>query len=230
MGLTRVMCAGVALILASLIGGEASSAAKEPVFPAVGTPYANARLSLLKQGLKVAPDRAYRPNPIFREADCRPDDRPAPSTSYACRALFTHKRPDGWRDYVVVWIDANNRIAHADFAVHMDGLMSIPPPEAADVPKVGPAYMLARRQLRDLGYHPARMKDELAGTTCANLKCKRVLHLPEAECAADVPICNAYWTSPTGRFLKIMTVGEIRGGRVNYEEWISGKEFRRSAR
>jgi len=223
LGLTRVVCAGVALILTGLIASKASSTAKEPVFPAVGTPYANARLSLLKQGLKVAPDRVHRANPLFREADCRPNDRPAPSASYACRALFTHRRSDGWRDYVVVWIDTDNRVAHADFAFHMDGLMSIPPPEAADVPKVGPAYLLARRQLRGLGYRPIRVKT-LPGVTCADLKCDHILHLPETECAVDIPVCNAYWKSPGGRFLRVMTLGEFNA-RVYYASWIGKSEL-----
>jgi hypothetical protein len=42
----------------------------------------------------------------------------------------------------------------------------------------------------------------------------------------DIPVCNAFWRSPNGRVLKVMTVGEIRAGVVRYVTWASPQEQR----
>src|ERR1700685_3747488 len=73
-------------------------------FPAKGTPYAEARASLLKHGLVTAHDRdaQWRPDRKFRELNCftaYPNVKK--QRSVMCRALFLETDKEGWRIYVV---------------------------------------------------------------------------------------------------------------------------------
>lgn len=193
----------------------------EPRLPKPGVTFLDAKRDLLGQGLTIAPDPRFRAKPREREPGLYCDDgRPA-----WCEALFLYKRPDGWGDYVVVSVNpVDGRIVEARFAQFADHLLTIPPPEPRDAPKLKGTYFSARKRLRTLGYAPMRTASGEPASVCADTKCKTLVKLPEAQCAMDVPICNTFWLSPNGRVLKVMTVGEIRAGDVYYVTWSSRRE------
>jgi len=200
-----------ALMLAGFTATVAS--AKEPEFPSEGTPYAQAKASLLRQGLKLAPEKPAHPDPHNRELDCDPPG------STDCQALFLYREKDGWRFYVLVPVDARDRkVGRVRFAWPGDEHDPIPPPEPPGVPKLHGSYDAARKTLRNLGYMPIRAVGEPAHT-CANTECKGTLVIREGTCFMDVPDCSMFWRAPDGRVLEVMTAGEIRGGDVYYVTW-----------
>lgn len=180
-----------------------------------------ARKQLLRQGLTIAPDRSERPDIRYPELDCRGGFVPG-----GCRALFIHRRSDGWGEYVVVLVKGDApAVVNVDFAHTADGLLAIPPPPPADAPRISGPYLRAREQLKHLGFRPI-MPAGRPGTTCKDLACGRLLVLPEAQCAGDVPLCKAFWRAPDGRVLKVTTVGEIRAGKVDSVSWVKRDEWR----
>ncbi|WP_443747572.1 hypothetical protein [Asticcacaulis solisilvae] len=203
------------LISAGVLCGIVATAvfAKEPDFPPNGTPYAQAKASLLRQGLKLAPDKPVHPDPHNRELDCDPPG------STDCQALFLHKEEDGWRFYVLVPVDVRSgKVNDIHFAWRGEGHEAIPPPEPPDVPKLRGSYGAARQKLRKLGYMPIRAVGS-PGRTCANEECNRTLVIREGICASDIAVCEMFWRAPDGRILEVMTSGEIRGGDIDYVTW-----------
>lgn len=209
------MLVGVAA-LAACVSATAKSAVPTPSFPPNGASYAEARRLLLSEGLRMAPDRPLRPDRRHRELDC--DNRFA--VEGACRALFLFRRNDGWRDYVVLLVNRSDlRVIHTDFARHMDGLPSIPPPRPADVPKLTGTYSMARAKLGALGYRLIEVRDGPWGGFCRDSACKSIVRYPELQCAADEPLCIGCWRSPKGRVLRIETIGETLENRIYYADW-----------
>jgi len=208
---------GSELLLGS--GAIAVSAPSVPQLPSATMTYAQARALLVQQGLTVAPDKPVQADARFHELDC--DEKLT-----NCEALFVWKRRDGWGRYVVIFVDRNNRsIVDARFARPMDGHPNIPPPEPADVPTLKGSYFGTRYKLRTLGYKPINAVWGPA-SVCADIACKALVELPEASCATDVPICNTFWQSPSGRVLRVMTMGEIRAGDIYFVTWSSPQEQR----
>ena len=217
---TTTVLAAISLSLSARAGAPEQN----PRLPDPGTPYAQAKELLLSQGLKVAPDQAKRPDRRYPELDC------SGTAGSACRALFISTTHDGWGQYIVVLVNGSDaKVVSADFARPVDGLLSIPPAEPPDVPEIAGPYLQARHTLRHLGYKPLKMGGDPA-RVCADRVCRTFLILPEAQCAMDVPICITFWEARNGKVLKVMTIGEIRAGRVYYADWSTRAEWRESSR
>lgn len=204
-------------VLALMLTGVAGWANEQDLqFPKPGTPYPDARTLLLRQGAKPAPSIVTSHDHAFPELDC---DR-----RHGCRAVFYIKAANGWQEPVVVYVDQKTRtVIDADYARPVDGVPSISPPFPANVPKVRGSYMRARTTLKAMGYKPSRNGMGPA-PHCPDNACKKLEYLPEAQCAADAPLCIAYWTAPNGRVLKIHTEGEI-DLHIAYMEWVPKKEL-----
>jgi hypothetical protein len=203
-----------------VLAGRPAHANAQPRLPAVGQPFSEAELDLLGQGLTLAQDTRRIPD------SAKPGLRYDRGPPLSCYALFLYRRPDGWGDYIVVSVDPiDKRVTEARFAQFADRLVSIPPPEPPDVPKLKGTYFAARARLRAIGYVPMRTVGEPA-RVCTDKKCKNLVELPEAQCAMDIPICNTFWRSPKGRVLKVMTIGEIKAGDVYYVIWSTRREQR----
>jgi len=204
--------------------GSAAASLSGPNFPTPNTPYASARQMLFRQHMRVAPDKIGRPDKQFPELDCSKRREWEDS----CRALFIWSTPDGWGNYVVVWVRRDDKlVSEAHFPFPVEGpFRAIPPRLPSDVPRLPAAYLRARVELRRLGFTPAGINDP--GATCLDRRCKHEMKLRETICAVDAPYCNAYWIAPDGRALKVMTTGEFNGGRVYYETWITDKELKRA--
>lgn len=214
--------------------------AKTAQFPAKGTPYLEARASLLRQGLVIAsdprphpnarqraalhklgifaPEQAPFPDKRFREITCRKQR----DESVDCTSLFLENYTHGWRNYVVVRIDPkNSTVIEINYPSTVEGLPSIPPPLASDVPPLTGAYLDARKTLRILGFQPVRNHNAgLAGSACFDEHCDRYAVLPETDCSGTgLGFCTAFWISPNKRVLRVTTVGE--------DHWISYHHWRR---
>jgi hypothetical protein len=212
---------GVALFSLGVLVGAAMARERAafhgPQFPPVGTPYALARATLLKQGLRIAPDKPKHPDRRFPEIDCGY----WPSEPARCRALFLWRNPGRWRQYVVVEVDTKSgRITRADFPYGAEGLTAIPPRETADMPKIEGTYLVVRRWLKRHGYHPLPVNG-LPGSDCLDKDCKRMITFPEAMCSQGVRVCRTYWRAPNGHVLLVMTQGEGDGGVVYFKSWAS---------
>lgn len=224
--------------------------AKDAVFPKAGTPYADARADLLRQGLKIAPDeRTYEspearaalkkkgiiapepipsPAPQFHEIDCWKLDDPR-DPGVHCRALFLETDERGWKTYVIVPIDPESLAAgdiHYPFTV--DGLPSIPGPFAKDVPAIRDlTYFAARKVLKSLGFRPARNENAIPGfdNICADAHCRRYTKLAETDCSGTgAAFCTAYWIAKDNRVLKVTTIWEYP--KVYFAEWSSWKALK----
>jgi hypothetical protein len=211
---------GLAAVLFGAAGGDACADGTVR-FPALGTPYAAARVLLLKQGLEIAPDPFPQSHDRqFHELDCDWDD------GKHCRALFLLRRANGWRDYVVVEIDARSRaVTRADYPFDAEALASIPPPLAGDVPQLKGSYLRARRQLARLGFKPAHRRRAPA-EMCVDEDCKRMVLVPEAQCSGTgLSYCDAYWISRNGRVLCVTTIGEDDPA-IFFVAWTTKEELR----
>jgi hypothetical protein len=211
----------VALILASLSIVGASPDQPSLQFPTKGISYVQARAMLFKQGLRIAPDRPSKPDQTFGELDC-----PTSFFRHACRALFLEKKPDGWRNYVVVYVNQSDKtVISANYPTTVEGMLSIPPPLSANVPQIKGSYLVARERLRELGFRPARRIGEHS-RICVDIGCRHQIVLPEAECSGTgASFCNAYWIAKNGRVLDVVTVGEVHPG-VYFVRWTTPKELR----
>ncbi|MBI5634931.1 MAG: hypothetical protein HZA15_15795 [Nitrospirae bacterium] len=219
---------------------------KDPVFPTPGTLYAEARASLLKQGLTIVFEKrtydspkqraeerqkgiiSHEPmpssDPKYHEIDCWKFDK-----EEDCRALFLETDERGWKHYIIVMIDPKtNHVADVHYPATADALPSIPPPLAADIPQIKGNYFRARRILREKGFRPIQKRsDRWSGSVCRTLSCKRYIKLPEADCSGTgANFCTAYWISPEKRVLKVTTIGEYP--EVYFAEWSSWKELEQS--
>jgi hypothetical protein len=214
-------------------------------FPAKGTPYADARASLLKQGLVITRERrsysstkqrvALRKRGIATPEILPPLDRRFPEIdcwktyiSVNCRALFLETDKRGWRGYVVVDINPKDKtVTDIRYPYDVEGLPSIPGPLAHDVPQLKGSYLKARNTLRALEFLPARNHDSAeVSRVCSDKRCDRVIALPEAQCAGTgMAPCLAYWISPNNRVLRINTMGEHP--QVYFVEWSTWKDLRR---
>ena len=254
---TRRNWAGAAMksflsILALLALTLTGAAAKETDFPKAGTPYAEARANLLRQGLKIAPDqRTYdspeeraalkkkgiigaepvpSADPKFTEIDCwKLDDLRDPGVK--CRALFLETNDRGWKVYVIVPIEPKTlAVGDVGYPSTADGLPSIPPPLAKDLPQIKGSYFSARTMLKRLGFRPARNHNiAWAGRVCSDRKCEHVRILPEAGCSGTgASFCTAYWISKDNRVLKVTTIWEYP--EVYYAEWSNGKNLKNDFR
>lgn len=227
---------------------QASAAAQTADFPSPGTPYAEVRAALLKQGLQIAPvKRRYdsdeerealkgkgiiapqpvpSPAPQFGEIDCwKLDWERDPGVK--CRALFLETVKDGWKQYVVVSIDPKTlMVGDIGYSTTTDGLPSIPPTLAKDVPQIRGPYFASRQMLKAQGFHPARNhKSWWRGTVCTDPDCKRYTTLPEAGCSGTgAAFCIAYWIAKDGRVLKVTTIWEYP--QVYFAAWSSRKELK----
>jgi hypothetical protein len=210
----RIWFAGVVLL-------AISARAEDIHFPAPGAPYAAARATLLKQGLVIAPRRIGHRDHTFHELECDPTwmwhDQ--------CRAIFQFRQADGWLRYARVFVaTSDKRVTDAGYPAPIEGLWSVPPPIAADMPSIRGSYLAARKTLRAWGYKPATSGFGPAAY-CLDTLCKKLGDLPEAECATDAPLCNAYWKGPQGRILKIETIGESNL-QIRFMSWADANELR----
>jgi len=205
-----------------------SEKAAQPALPAPGTPYAEARRALIAQGLTPDTARTEAPHPDYPELDCPPEG------SGGCRGLFLRREADGWRRYfVVLTAGAPPVVQEARSPYTAEGLLSIPPPLAPDIPKLPQDYFAARRQLLQLGFKPTR-----AATPPLSV-CARALESGQSiDCAPDLPlpevmscsgtgagVCEAYWLAPDHRVLRILTIGEPSPGDLHHLEWASAEQI-----
>jgi len=196
-----------AIIGLALCGASAASAApmRDPSFPPDGTPYAEARRALLRQGLRLSHRRPAHPNAAYRELDC---------DGSACRALFIFKNSEGWRLFVLADVDAATlRTTHVGFPRRGEDYQAIPPPEPRDVPHLPRDYRKARPALKRLGYRPVRVNDEGS----------HPWRYPELHCFMDIAECDAWWSAPDGRLLKILAVGE-QTHTIYFKTWATRAE------
>ena len=195
----------------------AAAVGSDPRFPSEGTPYVQARKLLLEQGFHPVRDPrefvAQKPDRHLPEINCG-------SKYPTCQALFLYRESDGWQHYAVVLVKRETlQVAAAHFAAPADGLRSIP-----DIPKLRGYYFSARKQLWAIGFKRLPMK--WPSKTCANVKgaCGHLVRMPEATCTSDTAICISFWRSPTGRILKVQTVGDALGGEIYYVSWSTLRE------
>lgn len=240
----KIITSVLALAYALSVSALGKTSHHPPQFPAKGTPYAEARASLLKQGLVItheprpqssAKERAaLQKRGITTPEIMPPLDRRFPEIdcwqayiSVTCRALFLETDKRGWRSYVVVDINPKGKtVANIRYPYDVEGLPSIPGPLAHDVPQLKGPYLKARNRLRALGFLPARnhWPAEVA-RVCSDRRCNRQVALPEAQCAGTgMAPCFAYWISPTNRVLRVNTMGEHP--RVYFVEWSTWKSLR----
>lgn len=210
-------CAAVALVAMPSL---AAAHLETLNFPSAGATYAEARASLLKQGVQPVREKATHHDRRFQELDCSRDTKERP-----CRAVFLHTQRDGWKVYVVVYThnDSDKTVIDADYPRPVEGLLSIAPPIPPDMPAVRGSYAEARIKLRELGFKPARRSGEPQGI-CLDRPCNRRIKVSEAQCAMDVPVCIAYWIAPDQRILAISAVGEINP-RIEYMRWSTRKDL-----
>ena len=200
----------------------ASPPSAEPRFPSIGMPYEQAKELLLKQGFRVARD----PRPLVPQLpDHRHSEINCGGQRPTCEALFLYRWPNGWQEYAVVLVKPDTlQIVVAEWRSPADGLKSIPPPGAPDVPKLKGYYFSARKHLRALGFAPLKMR--WPSKTCASSKlpCKRLVVMLEANCTSDTAECVSFWRASGGRVLKVQTVGEVFGGRIYFVNWSTQRE------
>jgi hypothetical protein len=209
----------VAVLLASVMAAQA----RDPQFPAKGTPYPEAKDLLLKQGLFIGPEEVRHPNARFREIDCWDEGR-----QRTCRAAYVQKQPDGAGWYVVVYVDpVSLRVEDARFA-DVSELLAIPPPPAPDIPRLKGEYRAARDRLRALGFMPIPTAGK-PGEVCKDRNCRQYVTFPETACSGTgINFCVGFWLAPDKRVLKVTTAGELPF--VYHPEWSSRKEQRRDTR
>jgi len=196
-----------AIIGLALWSGSVAGAvpARDPIFPKVGTRYAEARQSLLRQGLTLSRRKPARPNATFRELDC---------SGSACRALFTFKNAEGWRLFVLAEVDpATLRTTYVGLPRHGEDYHAIPPPEPKDIPGLPRDYGKARLLLKRRGYHSVRVGDQDSGPP----------GYPEMHCFMDIAECDGWWLAPDGRLLKVLAVGEQRR-TIYFKTWATRAE------
>jgi hypothetical protein len=212
-----------AFTIFSLLSICAHAGPEKLSFPVALTPYAQARAQLLKQGVRPVPEKANSHDRAYKELDCATNW----GLAFECRAVFIYKESDGWKVYVVVYTnkDEEKSIISADYAARIEGLIAIPPPIPPNMPTVRGNYLRARLKLRQLGFKPAQ-RDGQRQWICLDRKCNRHAEIREAECAVDIPICEAYWTAPDGKALRVTLVGETNP-RIYFMDWISQKDLRR---
>lgn len=187
-------------------------------FPPVGTSYQDARTALRKQGVRV---------------EKTPDCVTPVSTSGKtwCFAVFREKTPDGWTHFIVAELDqSKSRVTKIRYAVTSEGLQSIPPPDASDIPKLKPPYYpVMRNQLLKLGYRPMQRLDTSFGKACVDYECKRFAMLPESNCSGTgYSYCSHLWLAPDGRVLHVITQGETVADLYR-AIWTTRKEVRNEA-
>jgi hypothetical protein len=200
--------------------------------PTDGMSFTQARELLLGQGAALAPDAVASPHPEYNELDCNAaNDGP-------CRALFVWKDKRGWGQYIVVETGrgAAPQVKAARWAAEADGLLSVPPAEAEDVPQLADkAYLTARTQLTTLGFAPVKAAAQ-PFKVCASppagapdAKCDTDTPLPEVQgCAGTgAALCTAFWLAPDKeRVLKITTAGAPLPGKIYYKEWAAPKDLK----
>ena len=199
--------------------------------PSDGMSFTQARELLLGQGAALAQDPVAAPHPEYNELDC-PD-----ATADLCRALFVWKDKRGWGQYIVVETGrgAAPLVKAARWAAGADGLLSVPPPEAPDVPQLDKTYLSARAQLETQGFAPVKASAEPV-KVCANptagaidAKCQPDTPLPEVQgCAGTgAAFCTSYSLAPDKtRVLKITTTGEPQPGKVYFKEWATSRDLK----
>jgi hypothetical protein len=200
--------------------------------PADGMSFTQARELLIGQGASLAPDTVAAPHPEYNELDC-PD-----ATADLCRALFVWKDKRGWGQYIVVETGrgAAPLVKAARWAATVDGLLSIPPPEAEDVPQLDKSYWSARAQLTAQGFTPVKASEapykvcakEMTGAPNSD-DCAPDTALPEVESCAGTgaAFCTTYWLAPDkARVLKITTAGEPQPGKIYFKEWATPKDLK----
>ncbi len=227
----------ISFALAAILGH------KDVVFPTPGTPYAEARASLLKQGLTIVTEKQSYVSPkqrakLRKKGIIEPEPMPSSDPKYHeidcwkldkeenCRALFLETGERGWKYYVVVSIDPKtNMVSDVHYPATVEALPSIPPPLAADVPQIKGNYFGARKTLKAKGFRPTQNRgDRGSASVCRDKNCKRYTKLPEADCSGTgMGFCTAYWISPDHRVLKVTTIGEYP--EVYFAEWSSWKEL-----
>ena len=212
-------------------------------FPAKGTPYAEARASLLKQGLTVTrdpeqasdakvrmalrkrgisiPEKLPPLDPKFREIECGK----LVGKSIYCRVLFLETDSRGWRNYVIVQVDPKDKtIVDTRYPSTVDSLPSIPPPSTPDLPQIKGSYFTARKTLQTLGFRPAHNHPRGAlGGLCSDSQCNA--EFAETSCSGTgMAFCIAYWISPHGRVLRVTTIGEHP--KIYFVQWSTWKNLR----
>jgi hypothetical protein len=204
---------GWALVLVTAMFTGRAEAAAGIHTPTAGMGYAEVRASLLREGMEIAPDPVRRPDKTFHEIDCD-----MLGTWHYCEARFLWRQKNGWRQYFVVDVDPNGEsVVYAGDPMDAEGLPSIPPPLANDVPQLTGSYLAARAQLKRLGFRPAHRPGEQAHM-CPDEACRTAVTVPEAECSGTgLGYCNAYWISRNGRVLEVYTIGEHPS--VHYVSW-----------
>jgi hypothetical protein len=194
--------------------------------PPGGMTFTQARELLLGQGAALAQDPVASPHPEYNELDCKA------STNDPCRALFLWKDKRGWGQYIVVETGrgAAPLVQAARWAGAADGLLSVPPPEAADVPELDKAYLAARGQLTTQGFVPVKASAEplkvcAAPAAAGAPACEPDTPLPEVQACTGT--CTAFWLAPDqSRVLKITTTGDPQPGRIYYKEWATPKDLK----
>jgi hypothetical protein len=212
---TAAISAAIAFFLKSLVAVADVDHVK---FPGAGTPYAEARAMLMRQGVMPVPRMADHHDRRFRELDCATG-----SDYYACRAVFIHRQQDGWRVYVMVYTDKGRNVVEADYPKPPENLLSLPPPIPKNMPPVRGDYLRARARLKALGFKPAERGDD-PQWICLDRKCRRHVEVREVQCAADVPLCTAFWTARDGRVLRVDLIGESNP-RIRFMEWATRKDL-----
>ena len=113
--------------------------------------------------------------------------------------------------------------------------MSVPPPEAPDVPQLDKTYLSARAQLETQGFAPVKASAEPV-KVCANptagatdAKCQPDTPLPEVQGCAGT--CGRFLHEPSlapdkTRVLKITTTGEPQPGKVYFKEWATSRDLK----
>jgi hypothetical protein len=217
----RVCVLGFVFFVAGTVG---AAAYERSDLVATAGHYAQVRATLLHKGLRVAPDKAERPDREFPEIDC---------AQSPCRALFLNL-VKGWQQYVVVEVDARSQAVTAvRDPFDAEGLVSIPPPPGPGVPHLEHSYLAARAQLQRLGFKATRPRHDVLGPAryCVDIgTCKRFTTLDELSCSGTgMGFCTAFWTAPNGRILTVTTIGEDHES-VYYAEWSNRaalEDFRR---
>lgn len=222
------------LVLAFVLPfGLSATYANGPLnFPPKGTPYPEARMSLLQQGLAVAPDRVEHPDLKFREIGCEHEQNSTGRVWQAlskinCAALFLEKDERGWRHYVVVMVDPDSKnVLDVHYPATAEGHPAIPPPLAAGVPQLKGSYLKARTILESQGFRPAEWHGDFRfNSVCADEHCTDYTKLPEVDCSGTgAAFCTAFWIGKNGRVLRVMTIWEHP--QVYFVEWSSRRELR----
>ncbi len=217
---------------------------KDTVFPPTGIPYAEARASLLRQGLTIVSERQTYASPkeraeLRKKGTISQEQMPSSDPKYHeidcwkldkeedCRALFLETDERGWKYYVVVMIDPKtNKVEDVHYPATFEALPAIPPSLAADIPQIKGNYYGARKTLKAKGFRPTQnwRGRETTSSVCSDETCKRYINLPEADCSGTgMGFCTAYWISPDSRVLKVTTIGEYP--EVYFAEWSNWKEL-----